>query len=79
MEVGADQLFAVNGVETSQKCSPLRDAAVVAGICEVLWHVFYQLVTEATPRHPAVFTRRVIIDKRRCRKKERLWKKALHS
>lgn len=65
MEISADHLFAVNGVEASQKAS-FCVVTVQLGICPNP-RVLHQLVTPAIPWDPTVCTLRFFIYKILCR------------
>lgn len=59
MELGADHLFAVDGVEAGQGSAPSsRAVAVQLGVGEAPRFILLQPVTPAVPRHPSVRTRR---------------------
>lgn len=74
MEVSADHLFGVNGVEAGQNTSSYTFCRVTVqpGICEVSRFVLHQLVTPAVPWDPAILTHCFFIYKRLCRKMNRI-------
>lgn len=72
MEISADHLFGVNGVEAGQKASSsLYVFTVLLSAFKVLWCVIHQLVTPAVPWDPTMWTLCFFILKRLCREGER--------
>lgn len=68
VKVGADHLFAVDGVEAGQPAGPSgRLVAVQLGVGEASGLILLQPVTPAVPRHPPIRTRGFRVDKGLCR------------
>lgn len=73
MKVGADHLFAVDGVkggEGASSSSAFRRVTVLQGFVKAEMRVLQQLIAPAVPGSPAQTAHRLFICRRFCRKEE---------